>query len=305
MSESKHVAVLMGGMSSEREVSRVSGKGVTEALERLGYRVTAVDVDRDIASVLNELKPDVVFNALHGTYGEDGCIQGLLEILGIPYTHSGVAASAIAMDKQTTKELLQQHGILFPPGQVVSRREVLAGDVLPRPYIVKPVDEGSSVGVILMEKDGPKRVDEKMLPEKTKRFLVEKYIPGRELSVAVLDGKALGVIELRPKSGFYDYENKYSDGKTDHLMPAPVDEGIYKGAMKIAASAHNILGCRGVTRSDFRYDDQNSGKLYLLEINTHPGFTPLSLAPEIAKYTGIAFDELVKRLVETARCDHS
>ncbi len=305
MSGSKHVAVLMGGLSSEKEVSRMSAKGVIEALGRLGYKATPVEVGRDVAKVLADLKPDVVFNALHGTYGEDGCIQGLLEIMHIPYTHSGVRASALAMDKQVTKSFLEHHNILFAKGKVVSRKQVLAGDVFPRPYVVKPVDEGSSVGVVVMFEGGPKKVDESLLPKHCERFLVEQYIPGRELSVAVMDGEALGVIELKPKSGFYDYENKYMDGKTIHLMPAPVDEGVYQGAMKIAALAHNALGCRGITRSDFRYDDEGTGRLYMLEINTHPGFTPLSLAPEIAKYVGISFDDLVKRLVESARCDHS
>ena len=301
---SQHVAVLMGGLSSEREVSLVSAKGIIESLEKQGYKVTAVDVDRNLAQKLSEIKPDVVFNALHGTYGEDGCVQGLLEVMNIPYTHSGVKASAIAMDKEITKRLLGQYGVLFPAGKVVSRDEVLKRDVLPRPYIVKPVAEGSSVGVVLMQVGDAEKVDTKKLPEHCHRFLVEQYIPGRELSVAVMEGDALGVIELQPKDGFYDYENKYLDGKTTHLMPAPVPDNIYKGAMKIASMCHRILGCRGTTRSDFRYDDKGSGRLYMLEINTHPGFTPLSLAPEIAKYVGISFDELVKRLVESARCDH-
>lgn len=300
----KHVAVLMGGLSSECEVSRVSGKGVVEALNRLGYKVTAIEVGRDLANVLSKVKPDVVFNALHGAYGEDGCVQGLLEVMGIPYTHSGVKASAIAMDKEISKKLLEQYGVLFPAGRVASRAEVLSGDVLPRPYVVKPVSEGSSVGVVVMFEDSPKKIDEALLPKNCDRFLVEQYIPGKELSVAVMDGDALGVIELRPKDGFYDYKNKYLDGKTTHLMPAPVPENIYQSLMKIAAMAHRILGCRGITRSDFRYDEAGTGRVYMLELNTHPGFTPLSLAPEIAKHVGFSFDDLVKRLVEHARCDH-
>ena len=294
----------MGGLSSEREVSLVSAKGIIESLEKQGYKVTAVDVDRNLAQTLSDIKPDSVFNALHGTYGEDGCVQGLLEVMNVPYTHSGVKASAIAMDKEITKRLLGQYGVLFPAGKVVTREEVLKRDVLPRPYIVKPVAEGSSVGVVLMQAGDAEKVDAKKLPEHCERFLVEQYIPGRELSVAVMEGDALGVIELQPKDGFYDYENKYSDGKTTHLMPAPVPDNIYQAAMKIASMCHRILECRGMTRTDFRYDDKGSGRLYMLEINTHPGFTPLSLAPEIAKYVGITFDELVKRLVESARCDH-
>jgi D-alanine-D-alanine ligase len=258
-----------------------------------------------LAVRLLEVKPDVIFNALHGTYGEDGCVQGLLEVTGIPYTHSGVMASAIAMNKQMTKMILEHHGILFPAGRVAKKNEILAGDLLPRPFVVKPVADGSSVGVVIVTEDSPAHISAEQLPAACDKFLVEQYIPGRELSVAVLEGEALGVVELRPKDGFYNYENKYKDGKTEHLLPAPVPEGVYQGVMKIAALAHRILECRGITRSDFRYNEKGNGRLYMLEINTQPGFTPLSLAPEMAKHAGISFDMLVKRLVESAQCDHS
>lgn len=301
---SKHVAVLMGGLSSERDVSLSSGKGVMAALEKLGYRASAVDVSRHVADDLKQLKPDVAFIALHGTYGEDGCIQGLLEVMGIPYTHSGVQASAIAMDKVMTIAVLEQYSVLFPKGMTADRETVLAGNLMPCPYVIKPAADGSSVGVMMVTKDSGKLTSDELLPKTCERFLVEQYIPGMELSCAVLDGKPLGVIELKPKSGFYDYTNKYTDNKTEHVMPAPLPEAVYQHIMETAALAHEKLGCHGISRSDFRYDVEGDGKAYMLEINTHPGLTPLSLAPEMAKYSGIPFEELVRRLVESARCDH-
>jgi D-alanine-D-alanine ligase len=306
----KHIAILMGGLSSEREVSLQSGRAVVKAAESLGYKVTPVDVGKDVAERLTELKPDVAFIALHGTYGEDGCIQGLLEVLGIPYTHSGVRASAIGMDKEVTKQLLSQHGIPFPQGKVVDRDELLevyamGEDIMPRPFVIKPVAEGSSVGVHIVKHGDNESITSKDWKPGT-RLLVEQYIPGHELSVAVIGDEALGVIELSPKQGFYTYEAKYTEGKTDHLMPAPVPEAIYQQAMDDALKAHQALGCRGVSRSDFRYNDTSHGEagLFMLEINTHPGFTPLSLVPEIAAYKGITFPELVDRLIKEARCDH-
>ncbi len=301
--KNKHVALVMGGMSAEREVSLMSGKGIEKALRENGYQVTVIDLQRDIAEKLSAAKPDVVFNALHGTYGEDGCLQGLLEILGIPYTHSGILASALAMDKPTAKNVLQDRGILCPPGAVVSTVDIANGNIpFPKPYVIKPISEGSSVGVYIIKEgvNGPNMAEIK----KYHSMLVEKYIPGRELSVAVTDEKPLGVVEIRPKNGFYDYTNKYSDGKTEHLMPAPVNDSVYKEAMDIAFKAHKMLGCRGVSRSDFRLDEADGNKLYLLEINTHPGMTPLSLVPEIASHVGISFNELIKYLVENARCDN-
>jgi D-alanine-D-alanine ligase len=302
----KHIAVLKGGWSAEREVSLVSGAACAKALTEVGYKVTEIDVRPDIAAVLAKLKPDAAFNALHGRFGEDGCIQGLLEILKIPYTHSGVVASALAMDKPMAKRIFAQAGLRCPEGRVVTREEVLKGDPMPRPYVVKPCDEGSSVGVKLVFEG-----DNFFFAEKNwtlgRQALVERYIHGRELTVAVLRGKALGVTELRPKSGFYDYENKYTAGKTEHLCPAPISEDVRVAVMHMAVAAHEALGCRGLSRSDFRYDDaqeNNNGPgergLYLLEVNTQPGMTPLSLSPEQAAYAGISFNSLVQMLVEDA-----
>lgn len=298
----KHVALLSGGMSAEREVSLSSGKGVEKALRSLGYKVTHIDVSPNVAQELINAKPDVVFNALHGTYGEDGCIQGMLEIMGIPYTHSGVMASSIAMNKQQAKYIFEDAGILSPKGQVLTREQILNGEIpFKKPYVIKPVAEGSSVGVHIVKK-GDKAPDKKSL-EKYKEFLVEEYIPGKELSVAVLDDKPLGVIEIRPKDEFYDYKHKYTVGQSEHIMPAEVSKKIYKQAMETAFKAHKAIGCRGLSRCDFRYDYEGDGKLYLLEINTHPGLTPLSLAPEMAAYAGISFEQLVKYLVENAKCE--
>lgn len=300
----KRVAVLYGGWSTEREVSLTSGRGVVEALSGVdGYEIIPIDVQANVAQMLAEIRPDVAFNALHGRYGEDGCIQGLLEILRIPYTHSGVLASAVAMDKPKAKEVFAAAGIPLAKGVSVTRHDLLKGEPLPRPFVVKPVAEGSSVGVSIV-KEG----DNFLLDEENWQFgetvMVEEYIPGREVQAAVLDGEALGAIEIRPKTLFYDYEAKYTSGKAEHLMPAPINREAYEQILEYAVTAHNALGCRGVTRSDFRYDDTQGGpgRIIILETNTQPGMTPLSLTPEIAAYAGISYRDLVVRLVEGARC---
>ncbi len=297
----KHIAVLMGGWSAEREVSLSSGAACAKALEANGYKVTSIDMKRDIAEVLAKVKPDVVFNALHGQYGEDGCVQGLLELMQIPYTHSGVMASALAMDKPMAKQVFAAAGLKCPKGMVVSREAMLKGDPMKRPYVVKPSNEGSSVGVkLVFENDNFFFTAENWSYGDS--VLVEEYIPGREITVAVLNDKAIGATEIRPKSGFYDYANKYTDGKTEHLCPAPLPKDKYNEAMEIALKAHRALGCRGLTRADFRFDDRSgSGTFYLLEVNTQPGMTALSLSPEIAAHAGIGFNQLVKILVENAK----
>lgn len=292
----KHVAVLMGGWSAEREVSLSSGKACAKALRELGHRVTEIDMQRDIAQVLIKTKPDVVFNALHGRYGEDGCVQGLLELMQIPYTHSGVLASAVAMDKPMARQIFAQAGITCAKGMVVSREAMLKGDPMRRPYVVKPTNEGSSVGVKLVFENDDFSFTKDNWPY-GETVLVEAYIEGREITVAVLNGKALGVTEIRPKSGFYDYANKYTDGKTEHLCPAPLSDAEASMVKAIAEKAHAALGCRGLSRSDFRYDGET---FYILEINTQPGMTALSLSPEIAAHAGISFNALVEKLVEGA-----
>jgi len=301
---SKHVAVLMGGWSSEREVSLSSGRACAKALAERGYRVTPVDVGHDLGAVLDKLKPDVAFNALHGPYGEDGAVQGLLEIIGLPYTHSGVMASALAMSKPMAKQIWAGIGLPMAEGKVVHRSAFKGGDVLPRPYVIKPLNEGSSVGVhIVFEGDNYQPQDDagwKFGDE----VLVERYIPGREVQVAVMGDEVLGAIEIRPRGRFYDYEAKYTDGKAEHLMPAPIHPDVYAQVCAMALQAHQALGCRGATRSDWRYDDTQGepGELYLLEINTQPGMTPLSLVPEIAGHRGIDFGDLVSWMVEDASC---
>lgn len=306
---SRHVVVLMGGWSAEREVSLTSGKAVAAACERLGYRVTPLDMGRDVAQRLVELKPDVVFNALHGTPGEDGSVQGLLDLMGIPYTHSGLATSAVAIDKQLTKTVLTQAGIRMPGGRVVKSESVFEADPLPRPYVLKPVNEGSSVGVAIVTNSSnygnPITRDATGPWQEFEELLAEPFIPGRELTVSVLNGEALAVTELQPTQGFYDYDAKYTDGLTRHIVPAPIHPDVTREAMEMAVAAHNALGCRGVSRSDFRYDDTagEPGTLYLLEVNTQPGMTPLSLVPEQAAYRGISFDALVGMLIEEAGSD--
>lgn len=297
-----HVAVLKGGLSAEREVSLNSGAAVEKALAALGHQVTAVDVGRDLAQVLAALKPDVVFNALHGRFGEDGCVQGVLELLGIPYTHSGVLASALAMDKPMAKNVFASVGLRCAVGKTLTKHEMFEAEPMPRPYVVKPLNEGSSVGVtIVMERDNfTFREDNWQFGESV---LVEKFIAGREVQVAVLDGKALGAIEIRPKGKFYDYTAKYTDGGAEHLMPAPIPADKYEEVCRMAELAHTALGCRGLTRSDFRYNEGGDDQFYILETNTQPGMTTLSLSPEIAAHAGIDFNTLVAKLLATARLD--
>ncbi len=304
---SKRVAVLMGGRSAEREVSLVSGAACAEGLRQKGYEVVLIDVGTDVDDLLRALdpKPDAVFNALHGRFGEDGRIQGLLDLLGVPYTHSGVLASALAMDKPLAKQVFAAVGLRSPEGRVLAVDSLLKGDPFPRPYVAKPAAEGSSVGVrIVRPGDNLPPLGSDYWPFGSE-VLVERYIPGRELTVAVMGERALGVTELRPRTGFYDYEAKYTAGKTDHLIPAPLPLKVSEAAKSMALAAHEALGCRGVTRSDFRYDDRQPGLegLYLLEVNTQPGMTPLSLVPEQAAYCGISFGDLVAWMVEHAQCD--
>jgi len=300
----RRVAVLMGGWSSEREVSLVSGRECAQALRASGYTVAEIDVTRDIGALVKALSPapDAVFNALHGRFGEDGTIQGLLDLLGIPYTHSGVLASALAMDKVAAKRIFAAVGIRVPDGLVATRAQAMAGDLLPRPYVVKPINEGSSVGVEIVVADDP-------LPAFADwpdgdAVMVERYIPGRELTVAVMGERALAVTEIRAHNGFYDYTAKYTEGRAVHLIPAPIAPAAYDAALGIARRAHDALGCRGVSRADLRYDDTTGepGALYLLEVNTQPGMTPLSLVPEQAAHCGIGFPQLVSWMVEHARC---
>jgi len=300
-----HIAVLMGGWSAERDVSLTSGAGVADALESLGHRVTRIDMDRDVALRLREAAPDLVFNALHGTPGEDGSVQGLLDIMGLRYTHSGLATSAIAIDKQRTKDALVSHGIRMPAGRIVASESLHAGDPLPRPYVLKPVNEGSSVGVAIVTADGnygnPIARDAEGPWRHFARLLAEPFIKGRELTVAVLGDRALAVTELRPVNGFYDYDAKYTDGMTTHICPAPVPPAIAEAALAMALAAHRLLGCRGTSRADFRWDEEaGEAGLYLLEINTQPGMTPLSLVPEQARHVGLDYAALVQRIVEEA-----
>jgi D-alanine-D-alanine ligase len=296
-----HVAVLLGGPSSEREVSLVSGKACADALERLGAKVSRVDAGKDIAEVLAKLKPDVCFNALHGEWGEDGCVQGVLETLGIPYTHCGVLASALAMDKAKAKAVLAAAGVVVPGGGLFNRFDVARNHVLPPPYVVKPNAEGSSVGVFLVFDGANRPPQEVVAPEWTfgEEVMVEPYIAGMELAVGVMDGKAMTVTEILPKTGFYDYEAKYGDGGSEHIVPARMPAHAIAKATKLSEMAHAALGCRGVTRSDLRYDDVND-VLVLLEVNTQPGMTPTSLVPEQAAAGGVDFDRLVLWITEDA-----
>ena len=300
---SKHVAVLMGGWSNEREVSLRSGKACADALERQGYRVTRIDVERDIATVLAALKPDIACNLLHGTPGEDGTIQGILEILRIPYTHSGVLASALAMQKDTAKVVMQATGVPVPEGKVVSRAEAARNHVLPRPYVIKPIAEGSSVGVFIVTEQHAHPPQELTRADWSygDRLLVERYIPGKELTCAVLGDKSLDVIEIVAATRFYDYEAKYAPGGSKHLLPAPIPPAVYQEVRRLSLRAHQALGCRGVSRADFRYDERaGAAGLFCLEVNTQPGMTETSLVPELAAYAGMSFDTLVRWMVEDA-----
>ncbi len=305
MTESLHVAVLMGGWSAEREVSLMSGAGVADALELLGHTVTRIDMGRDVATRLAEAKPDIVFNALHGTPGEDGSVQGMLDLMGLKYTHSGLATSVIAIDKQLTKLLLVPAGIPMPGGRIVRSETLYDADPLPRPYVLKPVNEGSSVGVAIVTAEGNYgNPIGRTTPGPWTEFdelLAEPYIRGRELTTAVLGDKAFGVTELKPKTGWYDYESKYTDGKTEHIFPAAIPDEITQACKQIALDAHRLLGCKGASRSDFRWDDDAGlDGLFLLEVNTQPGMTPLSLVPEQARHCGISYPQLVQAILEEA-----
>lgn len=298
---SKNVTVLLGGWSAEREVSLVSGAACSSALREAGYTVTELDPPRDMVELAAALtpKPDVVFNALHGRYGEDGTLQGVLDIMRIPYTHSGQLASSVAMDKPMAIDLFKAAGIPCPIGRILSADKLGGGDPLPRPYVVKPAREGSSVGVYIV-KAGDNGPDYSNWTYGD--ALVEEFVAGLELTVSVMGDKALCVTELKPHSGFYDFEAKYTEGMTTHVCPAEISEELSETLKTHALTAHKILGCRGVTRSDFRYDPE-TGKLVILEINTQPGMTPLSLVPEQAKHLGISFPEMVTWMVENATCD--
>jgi D-alanine-D-alanine ligase len=306
MNKDIHVVVLMGGWSAEREVSLSSGKGVADALRARGWsNVTEIDMDRNVAQVLAGVRPDVVFNALHGTPGEDGTVQGLLDLMQIPYTHSGLTTSAIAIDKELTKLVLVPHGIRMPAGKMVKSESLFTADPMERPYVLKPVNEGSSVGVAIVTEGGnhgsPIGREVPGPWHEFEELLAEPFIKGRELTVAVLNDEPLAVTELKPKAGFYDYAAKYTDGLTEHVCPAEVPDEIAQAMLDMAARAHRLLGCKGASRSDFRWDEeQGEAGLYLLEVNTQPGMTPLSLVPEQAKFKGIPYGELVERLIAEA-----
>lgn len=305
MTDKLHIAVLMGGWSNEREVSLMSGNGVADALERKGHQVTRVDMDRNIALVLDGLKPDVVFNALHGVPGEDGSVQGMLDLMQIPYTHSGMVSSVVAIDKELTKQQLVPAGIPMPEGKMVKSADVHEADPMPRPYVLKPVNEGSSVGVAIVTEDSnygnPIGKDVTGPWQEFDALLAEPYIKGRELTTAVIGGKAMCVTELKPKSGFYDFDSKYTDGLTDHICPAEIPLAIEQLCLDYALKAHQILGCKGASRTDYRWDDElGTAGLFVLETNTQPGMTPLSLVPEQAKQMGISYEELVEMIVREA-----
>jgi D-alanine-D-alanine ligase len=301
-----NIVVLMGGWSSEREVSLMSGEGIVAALRERGFtNVTPVDMDRNIAQVLDGIRPDVVFNALHGTPGEDGTVQGMLDLMQIPYTHSGLETSVIAIDKELTKMVLVPHGVRMPKGKIVESKSLYEGDPMARPYVLKPVNEGSSVGVAIVTDEGNYG---KPISAKAEgpwmhfdKLLAEPFIKGRELTVAVMGDEAMCVTELKPKAGFYDFDAKYTDGLTEHVCPADVPPNIAQVMLDMALAAHRLLGCKGASRSDFRWDDtQGEAGVYLLEVNTQPGMTPLSLVPEQAKQKGISYGELCERIVAEA-----
>ncbi len=302
----KKVVVLMGGWSAEREVSLVSGAACANALKSQGYSVTAIDVQRDMGALLTRLlpRPDTVFNALHGRYGEDGCVQGLLDMLGVPYTHSGLLASAVAMDKPLAKRLFADAGLSVAEHVLSSREALLAQEPMPRPFVIKPANEGSSVGVhIVREGDNEPLFNDTGWPF-GEDVMVEKFVAGQELTVAVMgkgdDAKAMSVTEITTSRGFYDYDAKYAEGGSIHIVPAEIDKHLFKQALDAGERAHRCLGCRGISRSDFRYDGKD---LYILETNTQPGMTPTSLVPEQAAEIGMSFEELVTWMVENAACD--
>lgn len=303
----KHVAVLMGGFSSERPVSLSSGNACAAALEELGYRVTRVDVDRDVASRLAELRPDVAFNALHGPFGEDGAIQGVLEYLQIPYTHSGVMASALAMDKGRAKKVTAAAGVTVAQSMIMNRFDIGSEHPMEPPYVVKPVREGSSFGVVIV-KEGQAHPSQVLGTADWKygdEVMVERYVAGRELTCAVMGDRAMDVCEIIPVGHqFYDYDSKYVAGASRHECPAKISPNIYQKIQTMALMAHQAIGCRGVSRSDFRFDDSKSGEgeVIWLEVNTQPGMTPTSLVPDIAKAAGISFGDLLSWMVEDASC---
>lgn len=304
---SKHVAVLMGGFSSERPVSLSSGKACADQLEKSGYKVTRIDVGRDVAAVLAALKPDVAFNALHGPFGEDGTIQGILEYLQIPYTHSGVLASALAMNKEQAKRIAKATGIPVAESRVLSRFAIGDKHPMKPPYVVKPVSEGSSFGVVIVKEDQshPPQVIGSSEWRYGDTVMVERFVHGRELTCPVMGGVALGVCEIIPVGhSFYDYDSKYVKGGSKHEIPAKISPNIYQKIQTLALKAHQAIGCRGVSRSDFRYDDRHSenGEVVWLEVNTQPGMTPTSLVPEIAQEAGHDFGELLSWMVEDASC---
>ncbi len=301
-----HVALLMGGWSAEREVSLSSGRECAAALEGEGYRVTRVDAGRDLADVLTKLKPDAVFNALHGRWGEDGCVQGLLEVLGLPYTHSGVLASSIAMDKALTKRMVAEAGVPVAQARAVTIAEAMADHALPPPYVAKPIAEGSSVGVVIVDR-GQNRPPQKIASIPVTRdghIMIERFIPGRELTCATINGRASAIIDIVAADHltFYDYEAKYAPGGSKHILPAQIPDAVTRAIQTHTLAAHQALGCRGVSRCDFRWDDQRD-ELIFLEINTQPGMTPTSLVPELAQYQGMSFGQLVAMLVEDATVD--
>ncbi len=299
---SKNVAVLMGGWSSEREVSLVSGAAATKALKEAGYSVTSIDVQRDMGALMTRLfpRPDAVFNALHGRFGEDGCVQGLLDILNIPYTHSSLLASALAMDKPMAKRLFAEAGIRVAKHVIVTQNEIENGDVIERPYVIKPLNEGSSIGVhVVREGDDAPHFRDTGWPF-GQRIMVESFVPGREFSVAVMERQALGVTEITTDRNFNDYEAKYAKGGSEHTVPADIPQDMADEFMRLAVLAHQTLGCRGISRADFRFDGEHP---VILEVNTQPGITPASLVPQQALYAGISFPELVSWMVEHAECD--
>lgn len=304
MSAFNHVAVIMGGWSPERDVSLSSGRGCAEALRGEGFQVTEIDVERNLAKKLTEVAPDVVFNALHGRWGEDGCVQGLLEVLELPYTHSGVLASALAMDKELSKKIFRAAGLPVAESKLVSREEAAVGHVMDTPYVIKPHNQGSSVGVFIV-REGENRPPAELASKKWdlgELVMVERFIPGRELTCAVMGDRVLNVTEITSNTGFYDYEAKYADGGSVHVVPARISSDINKRIQDVTCAAHDSLGCRGVTRADFRFDEER-GELILLEINTQPGMTPTSLVPELAAHEGMSYGDLVRWMVEDASCD--
>ncbi|WP_407925606.1 D-alanine--D-alanine ligase [Erythrobacter rubeus] len=309
-----HIAVLLGGWANEREVSLMSGHGVADALESRGHRVTQIDMDRDVAARIAEAAPDVVFNALHGVPGEDGTVQGMLDLMGIPYTHSGVATSVIAIDKQLTKQALVPHGIPMPGGRIVRSEDLFERDPMPRPYVLKPVNEGSSVGVAIVTEESnagnPIARDAAGPWQDFSELLAEPFIRGRELTTAVIDSadgpRALGVTELIIDNGFYDFEHKYTEGRTQHVCPANIPAEIARLCEQYAIKAHQVLGCHGTSRTDYRWDDEaGEDGLFVLETNTQPGMTPLSLVPEQAKHTGIDYPQLCEMIVLEALRVHA